>query len=926
MNKRKLIIASLATVSLSSFILVSGQNKAKAATVDQKVPKVKTPIEKAQDNVAVAQKNYDKAVNDAKSVKKDLDVAQKNQTAAQKAVDAQQKLIDDASAGQTVAQNNVVDKQAALDKANNQKTNNASLGEQITQKKMEVSNLSNKAAQATNAKSAAQQTATVAKQNAQTADNAVTSAKAAQTKAKNDLKTAQDAANLTDLIAAKNKAQQESDAANQAYTQAQNDLATSQVALTNAKKKLADLKKNSALVQEQGENNAVGLFKSVINSNTASPAQKADAQKALDIITGAADHQKPDWYSQAVKLDDPADAASLINVKKALDFLDKVNAVRIRYNLPEYQISLSDIASAILNADYNAENQLSHPHALVHTKYHYNAENLSWTSGSNIKPLEGWMEEEQKFKDLVALHPDYVKYRTNGAAMQNEHPTEFLEVGHYLNIINPNLKTFGMAIRASKLKGTIVAQDLSYNDKGSYSVAEFKALVNNYNPNAAAIEQAQKNLDDIQNKLVQDLAKRVITENAASQAQGKLEDATKALNDATTPEKQAALKKAQDKLDQANNALNAAKAKQTEAKTALKQANDNLAQKTADANKAAKKLTDAKLSLKQLQAAKKDPAVLDKAISDAQKALDQAKGKLEFAKTKVADTQKALEPLKTKLADAQAITKKKQQVYDAAKKVQDTAQTKLVSAKAALYNLEHPEELESNSVATPNVISDYVALNGVVKVINVPQEGVLVYTTPQSAPTSESLSLNSRWKVFGYVKVNGNTWYNVGRNQWIKAANVKLENANEVIDETPVTDTGYVARLFNNPNYKVALWSSNGQLAGYLPTNSNWKVFAKKIINGQLMYRLGNQNQWIAAKYIALGQSEQTLKAIGYIPVLHNNPNYKVAMLNSEGKFTGYLPTNSNWKIFAQKKINGQLMYRLGNQSQWVPAKYIEVR
>jgi hypothetical protein len=68
------------------------------------------------------------------------------------------------------------------------------------------------------------------------------------------------------------------------------------------------------------------------------------------------------------------------------------------------------------------------------------------------------------------------------------------------------------------------------------------------------------------------------------------------------------------------------------------------------------------------------------------------------------------------------------------------------------------------------------------------------------------------------------------------------------------------------------------------------------------------------------------MSTTGFVARLAKHPTWKIALFNSQGKVTGYLRTNSNWKVFASKKINGRLMYRLGNDNQWIPAEYIQVR
>ena len=68
-------------------------------------------------------------------------------------------------------------------------------------------------------------------------------------------------------------------------------------------------------------------------------------------------------------------------------------------------------------------------------------------------------------------------------------------------------------------------------------------------------------------------------------------------------------------------------------------------------------------------------------------------------------------------------------------------------------------------------------------------------------------------------------------------------------------------------------------------------------------------------------------KVIGtvYVPVLYGNPNYKVRLLDSKGYYQKYIKTNTSWKIWAEKTIRGMKCYKIGTDTQWVPAKFTKI-
>lgn len=120
-----------------------------------------------------------------------------------------------------------------------------------------------------------------------------------------------------------------------------------------------------------------------------------------------------------------------------------------------------------------------------------------------------------------------------------------------------------------------------------------------------------------------------------------------------------------------------------------------------------------------------------------------------------------------------------------------------------------------------------------------------------------------------------------------------------------------------------------------------YKVWEKAYINDELMYRIGTDKQWIPAKYTdwkdaKLGQNVAV--ASKATNAAYNRENYvgvatinyqgsgNVRLVNSQGNYTSqYLPKNSTWKVWEKADINHESMYRVGNQSQWVPAKYLSV-
>lgn len=73
-------------------------------------------------------------------------------------------------------------------------------------------------------------------------------------------------------------------------------------------------------------------------------------------------------------------------------------------------------------------------------------------------------------------------------------------------------------------------------------------------------------------------------------------------------------------------------------------------------------------------------------------------------------------------------------------------------------------------------------------------------------------------------------------------------------------------------------------------------------------------------------QKKSKQVAVVYVPVINHNANWKVALRDSKGYLTGkYINTNTNWKVWDCKVLRGRKCYKIGNNQQWVPAKYARV-
>ena len=82
-------------------------------------------------------------------------------------------------------------------------------------------------------------------------------------------------------------------------------------------------------------------------------------------------------------------------------------------------------------------------------------------------------------------------------------------------------------------------------------------------------------------------------------------------------------------------------------------------------------------------------------------------------------------------------------------------------------------------------------------------------------------------------------------------------------------------------------------------------------------------------KVVAKTTTKSAPKVIGiaYAPIINGNPKWSIRLIDDKGHYKKdeYIPTNSNWKVFATKTLKGMKCYKLGT-NQWAPAKFFKMK
>lgn len=470
-------------------------------------------------------------------------------------------------------------------------------------------------------------------------------------------------------------AQSEVDRAQDDYDKALNDYNSTSSPLEQAKKNLADFESkyatelNRLTAGSQGYFESLGCYdilKEIFNVNNAFPSR---GELASYTHMGQA-----------------GDATSLENMQASIAYLKEYDMLRKQNGLSTPKVSMVAMAIAQVNANYA---QAEGNHSGV---YGY-SENLAWgygEAGTGASPFRGWYDYEKKQYE-VGNH-------------------KFSEVGHYLNIVNPDDETTGFALQ--KVNG-VYAQEFGYFEEKDVvmSVDEFETSFNNYYNNLKSVDAQHKALKDAVNN----------ASGAATKDDTALKNAEALLNT-----KKNALTGLQNKLAQTNNAKATLEANATvmnntvtEAKNAVQNAENAVSQKKADVANAEQTLSEAKSGVEAKENAK---AEAEKKLADAKANVNSIQVRIDTLSDDIAnwDTNKAkareeLQTAKENLKTANNVETEAKKAFEKANEnaakavaVRDGAQSKANKAHEELEKT--TADFEAKSEATDKAqkaVDDY---------------------------------------------------------------------------------------------------------------------------------------------------------------------------------------------------------------------------
>jgi len=470
-------------------------------------------------------------------------------------------------------------------------------------------------------------------------------------------------------------AQSEVDKAQADYDKALNDYNSTSSPLEQAKKNLADFESKYATELSRLTAGSKGYFESL---------GCYDALKEIFNVNNAFPSRGE--LASYTHMGQAGDATSLENMQASIAYLKEYDKLRKQNGLSTPKVSMAAMAVAQVNANYA---QAEGNHSGV---YGY-SENLAWGYGeaeTGASPFRGWYDYEKK------------QYEAGNH--------KFSEVGHYLNIVNPDDETTGFALQ--KVNG-VYAQEFGYFEENDVvmSVDEFETSFNNYYNNLKSVDTQHKALKDAVNN-----ASGTTTKDDTA-----LKNAEALLN-----AKKNALTGLQNKLTQVNNAKATLEANATvmnntvtEAKNAVQNAENAVSQKKADVANVEQTLSEAKSGVEAKENAK---AEAEKKLADAKANVNSIQALIDTLSDDIAnwDTNKAkarkeLQTAKENLKTANNVETEAKKAFekaneDAAKAVavRDGAQSKANKAHEELEKA--TADFEAKSEATDKAqkaVDDY---------------------------------------------------------------------------------------------------------------------------------------------------------------------------------------------------------------------------
>ena len=621
--------------------------------------------------------------------------------------------------------------------------------------------------------------------------------------------------------------QSEVDKAQADYDKALNDYNSTSSPLEQAKKNLADFESKYATELSRLTTGSKGYFESL---------GCYDALKEIFNVNNAFPSRGE--LASYTHMGQAGDATSLENMQASIAYLKEYDKLRKQNGLSTPKVSMAAMAVAQVNANYA---QAEGNHSGV---YGY-SENLAWgygEAGTGASPFRGWYDYEKK------------QYEAGNH--------KFSEVGHYLNIVNPDDETTGFALQ--KVNG-VYAHEFGYFEEKDVvmSVDEFETSFNNYYDNLKSVEAEHNTLKaNVKNTNESDTKDDTALIKAKAQLNSKTNELLELQNNLFLLKNEKA--ELETKADKTHNAL-------AKAQTNVQNAKESVDQKKDELNNAGQSLASAKMELETKENVKADA---EKKLENANNAVNTIQNKIYTLKDDIgnwdANKLKAQKSLKNAQQDLKAAKARETELKDASKKAdKDFESAKAKQDKAQMKRNQASEAFE----AAVNVLGEKE------KAVMKAQSAIADYNASVSAVTEMETEIKT-----AKVQINELKTKMASSNEKIKSLQTEIEALNVSLAEKkeqtrPYEQVNTVLNSVMEQGTKVNLSNVEDVKLRTLLTNLAISVDELKTIQQSLNNAKENyakkHNEYLSAKEELLNAKTEYNEVMHQLSMFLNEPDKK---------------------------------------------------
>ena len=196
-------------------------------------------------------------------------------------------------------------------------------------------------------------------------------------------------------------------------------------------------------------------------------------------------------------------------------------------------------------------------------------------------------------------------------------------------------------------------------------------------------------------------------------------------------------------------------------------------------------------------------------------------------------------------------------------------------------------------------------------VVTVKNQTAQLYTVYGNTISGRTLSANSSWKYYESKTINGETYYRVATDEWVKASDVTSEatTSNVTPFENVVTTKDAITHVYTKDGQEVT--------GRALSANSSWKTANKLVLNDETYYQVAT-NEWVKANDVTVNDDTTGVTPAKGVVTIGSS----VAQLytkDGQAITSRALAPSSKWQTANKMDLKGETYYQVAT-NEWVKA------